>query len=294
MQWNLLWEWIGGADAVHREAADICAVGDTDQAIYGWNGADSRYFAEFDRYFESAQVVRLGFNYRSHPLLVTAAQAVMERDGAPETEPRGTTAARAARGSASVKDGERERKATGVGGSAQSPARPHETGPAPTVTAFDDAAAEADGIARWIAHRHVGGVRWDSFGVLARTNVQLGDIAAALETRGIPFRLSGQRSPFLQLPAVQQLLEQLGQTDAPFATVVEDLRADALDASALEPGTPVPLEPVTMRVLDLADAYLARDVAHVRPPAPDKAVPPARGSRPGCGCCRAARSRTHC
>ena len=74
----------------------------------------------------------------------------------------------------------------------------------------------------------------------------------ALEARGIPARLSGQRSPFLQLPAVQQLLEQLGTTDAHFATVVEDLRADALDASALEPGAPVPLEPVTMRVLDLA------------------------------------------
>ena len=231
LQWNLLWEWIGGSDAVHREAADLCAVGDTDQAIYGWNGADSRYFAEFDRHFEGAHIVRLEFNYRSHPSLIAAAQAVIAGDG----------------------DG----GAAGVGGSAQSAARPHETGPAPTVTAFDDPAAEASGIARWIADRHVGRVRWDSFGVLARTNVQLGDIAAALEARGIPARLSGQRSPFLQLPAVQQLLEQLGTTDAHFATVVEDLRADALDASALESGAPVPLEPVTMRVLDLADAYLA-------------------------------------
>ena len=267
LQWNLLWEWIGGADAVHRQAADICAVGDTDQAIYGWNGADSRYFAEFDRYFESAQVVRLGFNYRSHPLLVTAAQAVMERHGDPETDLLGSTAAQAAREPASVEDPEREQEATGVGRAAQLPARPHETGPAPTVTAFDDAESEAVGIARWIADRHVGRVRWDSFGVLARTNAQLGDVAEALDDRGIPYLISGQRSSFVQLPAVQQLLEHLSTADAHFATVVEDLRADALDSGVLDPGAldsgvlesgaRVPLEPVTMRVLDLADAYLA-------------------------------------
>ncbi|WP_420621305.1 ATP-dependent helicase [Candidatus Poriferisodalis sp.] len=225
LQWNLLWEWIGGAEAVHHQTADICAVGDIDQAIYGWNGADSRYIVEFDRHFEGAQVVRLELNYRSHPSLVAAAQAVMATES--------------------------DSGVTSVGGHAQTPARPHETGPVPTVTAFEDPAAEASGIARWIADRHVGRVRWDSFGVLARTNSQLGDIAAALEARGIPARLSGQRSPFLQLPAVQQLLKHLSTADAHFSTVVEDLRADALDA---EPGTAP--EPVLMRVLELADAYL--------------------------------------
>ena len=132
------------------------------------------------------------------------------------------------------------------------PARPHETGPAPTVTAFDDDAAEAAGIARWIADRHIGGVRWDSFGVLARTNAQLTDIAAALEARGIPCRLGGQRSPFLQLPAVQQMLERFRADGDRFSTAVEDMRADALDAAQGQP-----IEPLLARVLDLADAYLA-------------------------------------
>ena len=217
LQWNLLWEWLGGADAVHSGAADICAVGDADQAIYGWNGADSRYITEFERHFGEAQIVRLELNYRSHPALVTAAHAVMERDNDP-----------------------------------YAPARPHEIGPAPTVTAFDDDAAEAAGIARWMADRHIGGVRWDSFGVLARTNAQLTDIAAALEVRAIPCRLGGRRSPFLELPAVQQMLERFRTAGERFALAVEDMRADALDAAQ-----GAPIEPVLARVLDLADAYLA-------------------------------------
>ncbi len=217
LQWNLLWEWLGGADSVHSGAADICAVGDADQAIYGWNGADSRYITEFERHFGGAQTVRLQLNYRSHSALVTAAHAVMERDEVPYT-----------------------------------PARPHEIGPAPTVTAFDDDAAEAAGIARWMADRHIGGVRWDSFGVLARTNAQLTDIAAALEVRAIPCRLGGRRSPFLELPAVQQMLERFRTAGERFALAVEDMRADALDAAQ-----GAPIEPVLARVLDLADAYLA-------------------------------------
>ena len=233
LQWNLLLEWIGGPEAVHSEAADICAVGDIDQAIYGWNGADSRYIAEFDRCFEGAQVIRLELNYRSHPSLVTAAQAVMTSGNDPD--------------------------GADVSGAAQAPARPYETGPPPTMTAFDDAAAEAAGIAGWIADRHIGRVRWDSFGVLARTNAQLADIAAALDARGIPCRLSGQRSPFLQLPDVRELLERLRAAGSDLSTAVEDLRAETMPGESAAELAAEPQkrhEPVLARVLDLADAYL--------------------------------------
>ena len=226
LQWNLLWEWLGGAEAVHNEAADICAVGDADQAIYGWNGADSSYLADFDRHFAGAQIIRLDLNYRSQPSLVAAAAAVMSSDSAAGP--------------------------AGVSGHAQTPARPHETPLAPTVAAFDDAGAEAKGIARWLAGRHLGRTRWDSFGVLGRTNAQLADIAAALDAHGIPCRLSGQRSPFLELPAVRELLGGLRSTGASLPSAVDDMRAEALDG----PPDAAP-DPVLMRVLDLADAYLA-------------------------------------
>ena len=234
LQWNLPMEWIGGPEAVRSGDADICAVGDIDQAIYGWNGADSRYIADFDRCFDSAHVIRLELNYRSHPSLVAAAQAVMASGNDPD--------------------------GADVGGTAQTPARPHETGPAPTMTAFPDATAEAAGIAQWIADRHIGRVRWDSFGVLARTNAQLVDIAAALDARGIPSRLSGQRSPFLELPAVRALLERLRAAGADFSAAVGDLRAETMSAEpAAEPAAEPDEqhEPVLARVLDLADAYLA-------------------------------------
>ena len=226
LQWTLLWEWLGGADAVRNLEADICAVGDADQAIYGWNGADSRYLAEFDRHFADAQIVRLNLNYRSQPALVAAAAAVMSDAG--------------------------DAASSGVGGHAQAPARPHEQPLAPTTAAFDDAGAEAVGIARWLADRHVGRTRWDSFGVLARTNAQLSDIGTALDAHGIPYRLGGQRSPFLDLPAVRELLEGLRGTGSSFRSAVDDRRAEALDA----PPDAAP-DPVLMRVLDLADTYLA-------------------------------------
>ncbi|WP_419946906.1 ATP-dependent helicase [Candidatus Poriferisodalis sp.] len=226
LQWNLLWAWLGGAESVRNHDADICAVGDADQAIYGWNGADSSYLTGFDRHFADAQIVRLDLNYRSQPSLVAAATAVMSdvADSAPAS----------------------------TSGHAQAPARPHEIPLAPTAAAFDDAGAEAVGIARWLADRHVGRTRWDSFGVLARTNAQLSDIGTALDAHGIPYRLGGQRSPFLELPAVREMLEHLRDSGASFPSTVDDLRAEALD------GPPDTVsDPMLMRVLDLADAYLA-------------------------------------
>ena len=243
LQWNLLWEWLGGAEAVSNSSADICAVGDAGQAIYGWNGADSRYVAEFRQRFDGAHVVRLELNYRGHLSLVTAAQSILADTDQPTPDSRRRgQASTASDGTLADADGPHQ---TDVSGHRQRPARPHQTGPAPSVTAFDDAAAEAAGIARWIGDRHVGGVRWDSFGVLARTNAQLGDIAAALDARGIPHRLSGQRSTFLQLPAVQQMLEQLGAAGPRFAALVDDLRAEEPSGAA------------QLRLLDLAEIYLA-------------------------------------
>ncbi len=229
LQWDLLWEWLGGAQAVQNGESDICAVGDADQAIYGWNGADSRYLAEFDRHFTDAQIVRLSLNYRSQPSLVSAAAAVLADPGDSDLGDSGP-----------------------VGGHAQTPARPHETPLAPTITAFDDAEAEAAGIARWLADRHLGTTRWDWFGVLARTNAQLTDIGTALDTHGIPYRLGSQRNQFLELPAVRKLVDHLRGTGAGFGAAVHDLRADA-------PSSPDRLhsDPALMRVLDLADAYLA-------------------------------------
>lgn len=57
--------------------ANVCAIGDPDQAIYGFRGADSRYFHAFPNDFRPARVVRLRRNYRSAEAILQAAQDVL-------------------------------------------------------------------------------------------------------------------------------------------------------------------------------------------------------------------------
>ena len=56
---------------------NICAIGDPDQAIYGFRGADVRFFTRFPEDFPGARVVRLDRNYRSDRNIVTLSSQVM-------------------------------------------------------------------------------------------------------------------------------------------------------------------------------------------------------------------------
>jgi DNA helicase II / ATP-dependent DNA helicase PcrA len=138
---------------------NVMVVGDDDQSIYGWRGADIRNILDFERAFPGARIVRLEENYRSTPNILALANAVI----AENTERRGKTL-----------------RAT----------RP--AGETVTLTETLDERDEADFIADTITARMSrSDLSRRDCAVLYRTNAQSRAIEDAFRRRNIPYRLVG-------------------------------------------------------------------------------------------------------
>jgi DNA helicase-2/ATP-dependent DNA helicase PcrA len=71
--------------ALAPTGADLCVIGDPDQAIYGFRGSDVRYFHQFKQDFSQARTLRLTRNYRStETILASAFQVIQGAPGNPE------------------------------------------------------------------------------------------------------------------------------------------------------------------------------------------------------------------
>lgn len=145
-QLDLLRAWLGDRN-------DLCVVGDPNQAIYGWNGADSSFLRDFDQQFENAQVFALRENYRSTPNVLRFAQAALEV---------ATTTHIAVR----------------------------EESVDATVTPYANANEEIKGVIASLQSQRANGLLFTDIAILARTNAQLNAFARELQTRGLPVRLS--------------------------------------------------------------------------------------------------------
>ena len=140
-------------------------VGDPNQAIYGWNGADPSLLATLPDRFGGLEVVHLDQNHRCTPQVVAAASAAL-----------GTTAVAPPRSAAP-------------------------DGPLPTVTAFDDDRAEAEAVAARVLSRAEAGMAWSDQAVLARTHDLLAGVRRAFDEVGIPCRFApAPESPDTEAP----------------------------------------------------------------------------------------------
>lgn len=124
---------------------NVCVVGDDDQSIYRWRGADVGNILGFDKDFPGAVVVKLEQNYRSTKTILEAAHAVISRARRRREKQLWTLA---------------------------SPGAPL------ALLVGEDEAGEAHQIARAIHAEHGRGTPWDEIAVLYRTNAQ----SRALET----------------------------------------------------------------------------------------------------------------
>ena len=147
-------------DFIGRGHNNVMVVGDPDQAIYGWRGADVRNILDFERSWPGARKVVLERNYRSRERILQAANAVIrENIDRPEKN------LRAARGG-----GIRVK----------------------LLQAYDDV-AEAKWIARRIRDQALDDRlrTWRDFAVLYRTNAQARALESELILRKVPYQVVG-------------------------------------------------------------------------------------------------------
>jgi DNA helicase II / ATP-dependent DNA helicase PcrA len=143
---------------------DVCVVGDDDQSIYGWRGAEISNILEFERHFPNPKIVRLERNYRSTLPILEAANRLIRHN------PR-----------------RRDKRLVSHEGAGE-PVR---------FLAVPGDEDEARFVAGEIVSRHDSSrLPWEQFAVLYRMNAQSRLLEGELRRRKVPYRLVGGKSFF--------------------------------------------------------------------------------------------------
>ena len=179
LQFSLLRSWIG-------PDSTLVVVGDPDQAIYGWNGADPGLIDAVGEHLPGCAVLHMRTNFRSTPEVLAAAGRILGRPAQPAVR---------------------------------------QPGDDPTITVCDGG-DEAATLARAVRQRHRPGSPWRRQAVLARTNAQLEPLRRALSRQSIPWVARGEddllRRP--EVAALIDSWKPEARLADCLATVREDLR----------------------------------------------------------------------
>ena len=151
-------------NAICKKHQNLCAVGDDDQSIYGWRGADITKILGFEKDYRGAKIVRLETNYRSTAPILSAANRVIQNNPS-----------------------RHEKELVSAAGDGI-PVR---------VARMEDEIAEADGIVLEIlesVRRRQS--RLSDYAILFRTAIQPRAFEAQLRARAVPYDLVGGMSFF--------------------------------------------------------------------------------------------------
>ena len=150
--------------ALTREHRNFCVVGDDDQSIYGWRGAEIANLLEMERDYPEVKIIKLEQNYRSTNTILNAANAVIQHNLRRRGKKLWSTKG----------DGDRI-----------------------LLQTYSDDEAEARGIVEQIEYaRTTRKATWGEHAILFRTNLQSRAIETALRQAGVVYHLIGGQSFF--------------------------------------------------------------------------------------------------
>lgn len=177
--------------AVASRTKNLCVVGDDDQSIYSWRGADIRNIRGFKRDFAGAKVVKLEQNYRSTGNIVKAALGVIS--SSPDREPKELWTA-------------------------------SEPGDKVQLLAVQNERDEAERVVKLAKQTIAAGVAADEVAVFYRINAQSRVMEEAFRTAGVPYQIVGgmrffERAEVKDALAYLRLLENPA-SDADFLRVI--------------------------------------------------------------------------
>lgn len=163
---------------------NVCVVGDDDQSIYGWRGAQISNILEFESFFPNPTVIKLEENYRCTKQVLDCANALIRHNAG------------------------RRDKTLRANKQGEYPVR---------LMAMPGAQEEAEFIADEIDRlRRQKQLPWESFAVLFRANAQSRALEMAMREQHIPYRMVGTKS-FFDRREVKDLLAYLQVMDNPDA-----------------------------------------------------------------------------